>query len=160
MDIWSFVRAGFLSLRPGSELRGGIPYAMTVGGAPWWLAFIYCVAMNALAAPAAFLVLNAVHRFLHRWKPYAGLFDRSVGRVRAKVRQALEKYGYWGLLVFVAMPLPFTGAWVGALVAWILGMRTRRSILFIVIGVAMAGVAVTLIMAMGISGLDALITRA
>lgn len=160
MDIWSFFWAGFLSLLPIAELRGGIPYAMTVGGAPWWLAFLFCVGMNSLAAPAAFIFLNTVHKLLYRWKAYADLFDRLVERARKKVREPVEKYGYWGLLVFVAIPLPFTGAWTGALGAWILGMGTKRAILFIVLGVAIAGAVVTAIMALGISGFDLLLKRA
>jgi uncharacterized membrane protein len=160
MDFASFVWAGILSVLPISELRGGIPYAMTVGGAPWWLAFLFCTGMNCLIAPIVFLFLNTAHRLLYRWKPYASLFDRLVERARNKVRAGVEKYGYWGLMVFVAIPFPLTGAMTGTLGSWILGMGKRKSILFISLGVVIAGIVVTAIMALGIQGFDIFIKRA
>lgn len=159
MDVKDFLWAGVLSLLPISELRGGIPYAMTVGGAPWWLAFLYCVGMNALAAPIAFLFLNTLHKLFYRFAWYRSLFDRFVERARRKVQRPVEKYGYWGLMVFVAIPFPLTGAWGGALGAWILGMRTRKSILFVALGVVVAGVVVTAIMALGLKGFDIFLKR-
>jgi uncharacterized membrane protein len=160
MKLTDFLWAGVLSLLPISELRGGIPYAMTVGGAPWWLAYLYCVGMNALAAPIAFVFLNTAHRLLYRLGWYKRIFDRFLERSRGKVAGPVEKYGYWGLMVFVAIPLPLTGAWTGALGAWILGMKTRKSIAYVILGVAVAGVVVTAIMALGIKGFDLFLKRA
>jgi uncharacterized membrane protein len=160
MKLTDFLWAGVLSLLPISELRGGIPYAMTVGGAPWWLAFLYCVGMNALAAPIAFIFLNTVHKLFYRWNWYKKLFDRFVERARKKIEGPVEKFGYWGLMIFVAIPLPFTGAWTGALGAWILGMKTRKSMAFVILGVVVAGVIVTAIMALGIKGFDIFIKQA
>ncbi len=154
MDIKHFIWAGFLSLLPISELRGGIPYAMTVGGAPWWLAFVFCVLMNALAAPIALIFLNTVHKLFYRWAWYRKIFDRFLESKRKNVEKTIEKFGYWGLLVFVAIPLPFTGAWTGALGAWMLGLKRRKSIAFIILGVFIAGVIVTAVMALGLKGLD------
>jgi uncharacterized membrane protein len=160
MNLESFIWAGFLSLLPIAELRGGIPYAMAAGGAPWWLAYLYCVGVNSLVAPLGLIFLNTLHHILYRWKVYARLFDSLVGRARRRVSGPVEKYGYWGLFTFVAVPLPFTGAWTGVLGSWILGMCRRKSILFIVMGVAVAGIIVTAIMALGIKGLDIFIKRA
>lgn len=160
MDLKDFLWAGVLSLLPISELRGGIPYAMTLGGAPWWLAYAFCVGMNALVAPVAFLFLNTVHRLLYGWGWYRRLFDRIVERARHKMERPVERFGYWGLMIFVAIPFALTGAWTGALGAWILGMRKRKAILFIVLGVLIAGTIVTAIMALGIKGFDIFLKRA
>ncbi len=159
MDFASFLRAGILSILPISELRGGIPYAMTVGGAPWWLAFLFCTGMNCLIAPLAYLFLNTAHRLLYKWKFYAGLFDKLVERARKKVHAGVEKFGYWGLMIFVAIPFPLTGALTGTLGAWILGMGKRKSILFISMGVVIAGIVVTAIMALGLQGFELFIKR-
>jgi len=130
MDLTTILTTCFLAVLPISELRGAIPFAvargMTLPGA-----FFLSVACNALVAPVAFLFLTTAHRLLYRWAFYARLFDKFVERVRAKVSDSVERYGYWGLLIFVAVPLPITGAWTGAVGAWVLGMGKRKSSLFI-----------------------------
>jgi uncharacterized membrane protein len=153
MSIMNYLWAGALSLLPISELRGGIPYAMAVG-APWWLAFLYCTAVNALAGPIALLFLNSVHALLYRVTAYKAFFDRFVERARAKVKEPVDKYGYWGLMVFVAIPFPLTGAWTGALGGWFLGMDRRKTMLFVALGVLVAGVVVTLVATLGIGALS------
>ena len=70
-----------------------------------------------------------------------------------------DKYGYWGLAIFVSIPLPFTGAWTGALGAWILGMDRKRSMLVVAAGVLMAGVIVTLVVGLGVGALSFLIKK-
>ncbi len=103
-----------------------------------------------LVGPIAWLFLSTLHRLLSRWKPYARLFERLVERARRKVHAAVERYGYWGLVVFVAIPLPFTGAWTGTLGAWVLGMKVRKSLLAVAFGVLIAGVVVTVVAFFGI----------
>jgi uncharacterized membrane protein len=78
------------------------------------------------------------------------VFDRIVGRARRKVHRAVERWGYWGLTVFVCIPLPFTGAWTGVLGAWVLGMEWRRALLAVTAGVLIAGGIVTLVAFFGI----------
>jgi uncharacterized membrane protein len=138
-----------LSLLPISELRGAIPVAISNGLRPL-PAFLLCVAANCLAGPITFLFLETLHRLFLRSPGYRNLFETLIGRARKKVASAVEKYGYWGLAFFVGIPLPFTGAYTGALGAWILGMRKRKAILFICLGVLMAGVIVTVVWVLGI----------
>jgi uncharacterized membrane protein len=153
MDLATLAIAALLSLTPISELRGAIPFAVA-RGMPLLPAAAWCVAWNALAGPIAFLFLGSVHRLLYRWKRYADFFDRFVERARAKVHKEVERYGYWGILVFVGVPLPLTGAWTGALGAWILGMGRKRSMLAILGGVLMAGTIVSLVIGLGVSALS------
>lgn len=160
MLLRDFFWAGFISLLPIAELRGGIPYAMAVAKAPWYLAFPFCVGINALVAPLALLFLGSLHRLFYKLGWYRRLFDRFVDRARQKVKPAVEKFGYWGLLIFVAIPLPFTGAWTGALGAWVLGMGRRKTIVFVGLGVCIAGIIVTSIMALGLRGFDVFVKRA
>jgi uncharacterized membrane protein len=141
--------AVFLSLAPISELRGSIPWSLA-NGMPVWAAFALCVVTNMLVGPIAWLFLSTLHRFLSRWRPYATLFKRIVERARRKVHAAVERWGYWGLAVFVAIPLPITGAWTGALGAWVLGMEVRRSLAAIAAGVVIAGVVVSIVAFFGI----------
>ena len=107
--LWAIL----LSLAPIAELRGAIPFSLANGmSVP--AAFLLCVAVNALVGPLAWLFLSTLHRLLSRWRPYASLFERIVERARRKVHASVERYGYWGLAVFVAIPLPLTGAWTGS----------------------------------------------
>lgn len=150
--------AALLSLTPISELRGGIPFAVA-RGADILPAALWCVAWNALAAPLALLFLGTVHKLLYRWGRYASFFDRFIERARAKVHPKVERFGYWGLLVFVAIPLPVTGAWTGALGAWVLGMERKRAVLAIAAGVLVAGIIVSLVVGLGIEAFSFFIKR-
>jgi uncharacterized membrane protein len=156
MSPETFFWSALFSLVPISELRGAIPYAVAKG-MPLITAALWCVAWNALAGPIAYVFLSTVHKLLYRWKGYASFFDGFVGRARDKVHAKVEKYGYWGLMVFVAIPLPFTGAWTGALGAWVLGLRRLKSMLFVALGVLVAGVIVSLVVGLGVRALSFLI---
>lgn len=138
-----------LSFLPISELRGSIPYALA-NGMPVGAAVALCVGVNVLVGPIAWLFLATLHRLLSRWEPYAAVFERLVGRARRKVHAAVERWGYWGLAVFVGIPLPFTGAWTGVLGAWVLGMEWRKSLAAVTAGVLAAGLVVTLVTFFGI----------
>jgi len=103
------------------------------------------------------IFLETVHRLLYRWSFYAGIFDRFVAKARAKVHKEVEKYGYLGIMVFVAIPLPITGAWTGTLGAWILGMDRKKTMLAVAGGVAIAGIIVSLVVGLGVEALSVFI---
>lgn len=141
-----------MCLLPISELRGGLPFALSKG-VPLLLAYPICVGANALVAPLLYLFLSSLHKLLERWQPYRRLFDRIVERARRKVHAKVEKYGYAGLILFVAIPLPITGAYTGTLGAWILGMDRRKTILAVFVGVIIAGIIVSTVFILGIRAL-------
>jgi len=135
------------SILPISELRGAIPYAVYHGfSIP--LAGLISVAANACVPLIAFLFLESVHKLFYRFGPYRKFFDRFVEKARKKVHAQMEKYGYWGLLLFVAVPLPVTGAWTGALGAWVLGLSYKKAFFSIAGGVVIAGIIVSLLVAL------------
>jgi uncharacterized membrane protein len=147
-----------LCLLPIAELRGGLPYALA-GGVPPLAAYLLCVAANALVGPLVFLFLSSLHRLLDRWPAYHRFFVRLVDRSRRRIHSVVERYGYWGLMIFVAIPLPLTGAYTGALGAWVLGMRRWKSVLFITLGVALAGLIVSLVYLLGLRALYFLLKK-
>lgn len=149
METQSFAIAALLSLAPISELRGAIPYLLTKGAHPL-LVYLYCVGLNALVGPIVFLFLNTVHKLLSHISLYNRLFDAVVRRARAKLEAKVEKYEYWGVTLFVSIPLPITGAWTGTLGAWILGLEARRTFLHVIYGVCIAGAVVLLVSYFGI----------
>lgn len=153
MNIQEFLLAGLLSLAPISELRGGIPYCF-YKGMPIFYAFLYCTAINALAGPLAYVFLSTFHKLFYKINFYKNFFDRFVEKARLKVHKEVEKYGYWGLMVFVAIPLPMTGAWTGILGGWILGMEPKKVMGAVALGVLIAGIVVSCVLGFGVTALS------
>ena len=155
MDKWIWITA--LTLLPISELRGGLPYALTSAGIPWIVAYPFCVIVNALVAPLVYLLLDTVHKRLYRWKFYARKFDWFVNRARKKLSAKVERWGFWGVALFVGIPLPITGAWTGTVGAWVLGLNRRQTVVAVFAGVLISGLIVSLVVLLGIEALDFLI---
>ncbi len=154
MNIWLWT--AFWTFLPISELRGGLPFAL-VNGIPWTMAYPYCVLLNALVGPLAYLFLDTFHRLLYRWRFYARIFDRVVDRARRKLSGKVERWGIWGVALFVGVPLPITGAWTGTLGAWVLGLSRKRTMLAILIGVTISGLIVSTVVFLGIEALGFLV---
>jgi len=153
-----------LSFMPISELRGAIPFAIA-NNIPWYWAFPFAVILNALVAPVCWIFLATFHKLLYGTSPekgirwYKNFFDRFVERARQKLSAGVEKWGWLAIAVFVAIPLPMTGAWTGTLGAWILGISKRRTMAAVVIGVIVAGTIVTSVVVFGIEAANFLIKR-
>lgn len=147
-----------LSMLPISELRGGIPLALVYGYNPI-NAFLICTLANIVIIPLAFIFLETINKlFLHiQW--YNRFFHKTLERAQHKIHQSVEKYGYLGLMIFVAIPLPFTGAYTGVLGAWALGMNKKKSFAAISLGVILAGLIVTLVAYYGFHVLDIFIKK-
>jgi len=146
MDTTTLLLTVALSLLPISELRGAIPFAV-LRGVDLVPAALIGTAVNAMVPAIAYIFLSTLHRLFYRIGAYRRFFDRFVEKARGKVQASVVKYGYWGLLAFVALPLPVTGAWTGTLGAWVLGMERRKSMFAIMGGVVVAGVVVTILVA-------------
>ncbi len=137
-----------LSMLPIAELRGGIPYALYNGIHPV-TAYLMCCAANILAFPIVYFFMGFFHDIFNKMSWYAKLFEKIVLRTRAKVGNNIEKWGFWGLMVFVMIPLPVTGAYTGSFAAWIFGIEKRKAFLAIVAGVLIAGLIVSAIFLSG-----------
>jgi uncharacterized membrane protein len=140
------------SASPISELRGGIPLGIALGLQPVDV-FVLSVVTNILIFFPARAVLALFYRGVLRRLP---LFDRYLLRVRRTGAPAIEKYGLLGLVLFVGIPLPFTGAYTGTVLSWLLAMDVKRSFLGVVGGVLVAGVIVMGITLGLVHGLPAL----
>lgn len=131
-----------MAMVPVVELRGAIPYGV-VAGLSVPVAFVLAVVGNLVPIPVLVLFTRKVFEWLRRMS--AGL-DRIVSKLEAKAEKNKEvvlKYQFWGLVLLVAIPLPGTGAWTGALVAAMMDMRLKRAMPAITLGVLIAGVIVT-----------------
>ncbi len=146
----------FCSMIPVIELRGAIPLGAGFD-LPWWFTFFLAVAGNMLPVPIILLFVKKVLTWMSGQeitifkKTVRGsrvkLFNKIAGKLFAKAeknRPKIEKYGFWGIAIFVAIPLPGTGAWTGSLVAALFDMKFWKSFLSALIGVVGAGIIMTL----------------
>ncbi len=140
LKIGSVLKILLISMTPVLELRGAIPFGVMYN-LPIWETILFSVIGNMLPVP--FIVLFA--RRIFGWLKTKGIFRRfaewSERRVLNK-KGVLEKYKAIGLAILVAIPLPGTGAWTGAMLAGLLNMRIKEAFLPILIGVILAAVIV------------------
>lgn len=156
LDIKTILVTAVFTLVPIFELRGSIPYGL-IKELPLGLVFPMCVALNALVAPLVFLFLSTFNKLFLKMSWYEKLFNRFVERARDKVKDKVDRFGYLGIMLFVAIPLPITGAYTGTLGAWILGLSKRKTMLAVALGVVISGTIVSTIVLTGAQGFDFLI---
>ena len=133
---------------PVAELRGALPVAINVFHMPWYFALPIAYVGNLVPVPLIFLLLERLRRLSARMGIIGELVDKFFS-LTSRRAQLIEKYGPIGLVLFVAIPLPVTGAWTGTLAAFLLGMRFRDAVLPICLGVLIAGVIVTVLSILG-----------
>ena len=144
-----------ISMVPVVELRGAIPYGIAQGLNPW-LTYALAVVGNMLPVPFILLFIRRIFTWMKRYPKMAKVAEKFEARA-AKKSGKVKKSETIGLCLLVAIPLPGTGAWTGALVAALMNMRIKRALPTIFAGVLVAGLAVTLIMTLGIHALDFLV---
>lgn len=133
--------AFLISMTPIGELRAGLPFAL-FNGSPIWFAYLICVTANILIFPLLFIFLEFIHHKFMHYDHYRSAFDRFMEKVRKRAHKKVEKYGYLGLFLLVAIPLPFTGAYTGTIAAWFFGMDRLKSFIAVSLGVLTAGLIV------------------
>ncbi len=139
-----FLMTILVSMLPVVELRGGIPFGVSMGlSLP--MAVTASVIGNMLPVPFLVLFTRKVFEWLRQHIPKLDRFICALEN-RAKSKMAVvKKYRFWGLLILVAIPLPGTGAWTGALVAAVMNLRMKKSMPAIFCGVLVAAAIVTLV---------------
>jgi len=138
-----------ISLMPILELRGGL-LAASLLDIEYFTALWVSILGNVLPIPFVLLFLKFVLDLFGKWKVTKKIVDWLEEKVESK-REQIDKYGYWGLVLFVGIPLPGTGAWTGSLLAVMLGLDRKKSFICILIGVLMAA-AIMSVLSYGIIG--------
>lgn len=126
-----------VAMTPVLELRGAIPFGLALG-LPVGLVYAVSVIGNMVPVPAIMLFIRTIFRWLYRRPWWREKIDRIVKRAHLKGRM-VRKYRIPGLILLVAIPLPGTGAWTGALVATLFGIRMQIALPAILLGVLIAG---------------------
>lgn len=133
-----------ISMIPLLELRGSILVAGAALKLPLIQTYIVAVIGNMLPIPFILLFIEKIFNAMKKVK-YLEKFPNWCEKKAMKKSDQIKKYGYWGLFLFVAIPLPGTGAWTGSLLAVLLGLKRGKSLLFILLGVMTAGLIMSLI---------------
>jgi len=134
-----------ISFSPFGEARAGIPYG-ELNGLPIMLVFIVGLIANLLVFPIFYKAIELANK--HLWKN--PLYKRTAlylsSRARTKTKTIIKKYGVWGLMIFVMIPLPVTGAYIGTIAAYIFGISYRKSLIAISSGITISSTMVALFM--------------
>ena len=138
-----FTLTMLVSMIPVVELRGGIPFGVAAG-LPVWAAFLAAVLGNLIPVP--FIVyIRRIFQWMRRRIPRLNRLVDALERKAHLKGQKVNKYKYLGLMLFVAIPLPGTGAWTGSLAAAFLDMPLRKALPSVILGVLIAGMAVSIL---------------
>ncbi len=132
-----------VSLFPVLELRGGM-IAARILEINFIEAFLICYLGNMLPIPFILLFIRKIFALMRKSKFLSGIVDRLEKRAEKK-KGTIKKYKEWGLLLFVAIPLPGTGGWTGALIAALMDLRMKKCLPIIALGVFIAGLIMSLI---------------
>ena len=137
-----------ISALPVVELRGALPVAINLFHLPWYYAFLLACIGNLLPVPFLLLFFDALSKVLSRVKLFEKLFNKlfKYAGQRGKV---IERYERIGLALFVAIPLPITGAWTGSIAAVLFQLKFKYAFLSILLGVLISGAIVTTLCLLG-----------
>ena len=141
--VGEFVFTVLVSMIPIVELRGAIPFGVATLGLPYGVAFVAAIIGNMIPVPFIVVYIRRIFFWMRRHLPRLNsLVDKMEKKAHLK-GQKVTRYKYLGLMIFVAIPLPGTGAWTGALAAAFLDMPLRKAMPSILLGVLIAGFLVT-----------------
>ena len=137
-----------LTVLPFIELRGGLPVIVeytTRNGLSVWPYFFIVLVLNILVILLIFMFFDLLHKVFMSMGWYRKAIGKILSRLQKrvdKVQERMDRWGYFALMLFVAVPLPVRGAWSGSFIAWALGLNRLKSFLAISGGVIIAGLLV------------------
>ena len=141
--VQSLLYTFFISMVPVLELRASV-FAGAAGGLHPLLTYAVAVCGNLVPIPFILLFIRHIFAWMRTWSVFHNLVEKLEARAQKK-GDTVRKYGIIGLCILVAIPLPGTGAWTGALVAALMNMRLKRAMPAIILGVLIAGAVMTLL---------------
>lgn len=147
--IGKYIIVFMISMVPILELRGGL-LAASILGLPMWQSYFICFIGNMIPIPFILWFINPLFRHMRNWKGIGKFVTWCEKKANSKKDQ-IERLKYWGLFLFVGIPLPGTGAWTGCLIAALLNLDKKKSLIAAICGVFMAGI-IMLILSYGIVG--------
>lgn len=143
-NIIGIINIFLAALTPIGELRLAIPIGLTQYNFNPIIVYLIAVIGNIIPPILIMLFLPAISKFLREKSDYADrFFSWLFAHTRRKTEKYIKKYGALALIIFVAIPLPNTGAWTGSIAAWLFGIPFKKAIIYILYGILIAGLIVT-----------------
>ena len=130
-----------ISLSPFGEARAGIPYG-ELNGLPILWVFIIGLTANLLVFPLFYKGIELSNKYLFKNRLYKKSAIYLSQRARTKTKTVIQKYGVWGLMIFVMIPLPITGAYIGTIAAYVFGISYQKSFIAISSGITISSIMV------------------
>ena len=140
----------FGSMIPWIESRYVIPYALWEFNWELWQVFPLAILGNMMPIPFVLLFFKFVEKFLRRFRFWTKVMDWLFKRTRERADGKIIKYEYLGLIMFVAVPLPFTGAWTGSLIAYLFDLKFSKSLFTILLGVIISATITVILYSTGL----------
>jgi len=140
----------FGSMIPWIESRYVIPYALWEFHWELWQVFPLAILGNMFPIPFVLLFFKFVEKFLRKFRFWTKSMDWLFKRTRERADGKIIKYEYLGLIMFVAVPLPFTGAWTGSLIAYLFDLNFSKSVLTILLGVIISATVTVILYSTGL----------
>lgn len=132
--ISEIIAAILWSLSPFGEAKVGIPYAI-FNDVNIYIAFVVCFLANVLVFPMMFFFLDYINKHLLKWRFYKKSAIYVARKAKIGAGKNVQKYGFWGLLIFVMMPIPGTGVYAGTIASYLFGIERKRAFLANTIGI-------------------------
>lgn len=132
-----------ISMIPILELRGGLIVSQLLQ-IPITTAIPICIIGNIIPIPFILLFIKQIFKWMKKIRLFRGLIEKLENRAMSK-SDNIKKYEFWGLVLFVGIPLPGTGAWTGSLIAALLDVDFKKAILAELLGIAIATVIMSLL---------------
>ncbi|MCO6499873.1 MAG: small multi-drug export protein [Vicingus serpentipes] len=141
--LYEIISIFFISISPLGEARVGIPYGL-VNEVPLILSFSVACGANLLVFPLFYEVISKLNYFFWKNRTYKKGAVYLSKRAKRKTKSSIDKYGAWGLMVFVMIPLPVTGAYIGTIAVYIFNISYRSAFYAISVGVVISSILVSI----------------
>lgn len=147
------ITAMLWSISPFGESKVGIPYAI-FNNVNYYLAFTVCFFANVMVFPLMHFFLTYINKYLLKWRFYKKSAIYVARKAKVGAGKNIQKYGFWGLLLFVMVPIPGTGVYAGTIAAWLFGLEKKRAFMANVVGVYLSCVIVWTITILTVEGIN------
>ncbi|MBA3985011.1 MAG: small multi-drug export protein [Flavobacteriales bacterium] len=141
------------SISPFGEAKVGIPYAL-VNGVNIYIAFIFCVIANILVFPLMTFFLDKINTYFYKWRFYKRSSVYIARKAKTGAQKGIDKYGFWGLMLFVMVPIPGTGVYAGTIAAYIFKIERKKAFLANSIGIFISSVIIWVSTLLALEGLQ------
>lgn len=142
-----------LSISPFGEAKVGIPYAI-VNDVNIYIAFVFCVTANILVFPLMNFFLESINRYFFKWRFYKKSSVFIARRAKTGAQKGIQKYGFWGLMIFVMVPIPGTGVYAGTIASYIFKIERKQAFLANSVGIFFSSVIIWVSTLIAMEGLS------